>query len=253
MDFDEVSLVASGDDPAAKVVIAKAAPMSDTNAQKSSNLSNVVSKEDKMPKEISKDGLSEEVVAYIEGLEKSVDEMIEILEEENDPEGDESSEEETSEEEEEEEEEEEADLEKSAKISKAEHLALIERVKKAEEIAKTERDNRRRHEAIAKAESLNVGETAEIASLLMDLEEAGGDLAPRVEKALGVAAAQVSKSGLFAEVGTSGGVLTTTTGLDAAVESLTKSDPTMSPEAAMAAAIEANPSLYDEYLKEGNR
>lgn len=253
MDFDEVSLVASGDDPAAKVVIAKAAPMSDTNTQKSSNLSNVVSKEGKVQKEISKDGLSEEVVAYIEGLEKSVDEMIEVLEDQiEDPDGDEGENGDEGAEGEEEEEPSDDDLSKSAPITKAEHLALIHRVNKAEAIAKEERDNRRRHEAIAKAETLAVGETAEIASLLMDLEDAGDGLADRVEKALRAASAQVQKSGLFAEVGSSNGALTTTSSLDTAVETLVKSDPTLSPEAAMAAAIEANPSLYDEYLK-GNR
>lgn len=258
MAFDEISLVASGDDPEARVVIAKSAPTKKSRVRRNrrSTLSeDDLSQEDQMP-DIQKDDLPEDVVTYIEELEKSVDEMVDAIaeldfDEDEIDEDDYDFDEIVSETEDEEE----MELAKSdsVTISKAEHATLMQRVEYAEEIAKSERDARLRNEAIAKAEKMSIGTTDEVADLLLALNDADPDLATKVEDLLVSGSAQIDKSALFSEVGKSLAEFTTTSAIDSAVQEIAKANPGMTQEQAFAQAIEANPALYDEYLKEGSR
>lgn len=263
MDFDEISLVASGDDPEARVVIAKSAAKNSgaksrhRGTPRPTLSKGDLSQEDQMT-EISKDDLPEEVVSYIAELEKSVDEMVDAITQLDDEEVDDEVEEVAELEELDEELDEEKELEPVGKsdavtISKAEHAALLVRVEQAEAIAKSEREQRRKNEAIVKAESMAFGETDEVAQLLVDIEDASPELAGRVEALLSTANQQVEKSALFSEVGKSLTEFTTTSSLDSMAAEIVKADPSVTQEAAIAQALEGNPALYEEYLKGGSR
>lgn len=76
MEFDFVSLVLAGDDPMARVVIAKAEPHKSGDAGPPASTLPISKNdllEDQMPQSISKDGLAPEVVTYIDGLEAEND------------------------------------------------------------------------------------------------------------------------------------------------------------------------------------
>lgn len=268
MVLDEVSLVASGDDPEAKVVIAKSAHQtprqrelaekirrrrtkkSQPDEETTSTLTiDDLSQEDQMP-DINQDDLPEEVVNYISELEGSVDEMIAAISSLDDD--DESYEDEIVDEDEREL----AEVGKSdsVTISKADHQALIYRVEQAEQIAKAERDARKRSEAIAKADSMTLSvDRDQLVDLLFDLERIDSDIASRVESVLTAASEQLQKSALFSEVGKSTVEFASTSSLQSAADEIAKSEPSLTQEMAFAKALEQNPDLYDQYLKDGAR
>ena len=241
MVLDFVSLVPAGDDPLAKVVIAKADPTG-------------IEQENNMADEISKSDLAPEVVAYIEGLETEVDTLNDQVAKS------------------------ESDIEElSARLSKhapdddstsaisKEALAAMEpsgrsvvEKQQAElaavtEIAKAEREARIEREFVEKAAALPMlGDAKVLAPLLRSISEAlTAEDGAEVTKMLVAANAQIAESNIFKSFGTSGAV-TTTASEDAAVIAILKAEPTLSREQALAKAYETNPALLiDAMTQEG--
>lgn len=209
---------------------------------------------------ITKDDLDPEVVAYIEGLENTVDELTEGLEkaektveetnvkvtelqgqiEKMVPKDDETS----------------AEINKSL-LEKADPAlrALIEKSQKeaqeATEIAKAEREQRLQKEFISKAESLPmISESKDdLATVLRKAYDLGGEeYGKQVESLLTAANTQIAKGNLFSIRGSGGGQTTLTGNVTSAVEAIMKADPTLSKEQAEVRAYEQNPNLFDEAL-----
>lgn len=242
MEFDEVSLVMAGDDPTAKVVIAKAAPKSAEYENAGPTLGAATEDlnwEDTMP-EIQKDDLPEEVVTYIGELEKSLADAIELL---------------TGEDDDEDIIEDADDTEESDPLAKADPIIkqmfdeLHQRVEQAEAIAKSERDARRLATGIEKAKAFAaIGDPKDIAEMIMGLEDTDPDTAEKVEKMLSTASQQLHNSALFQEIGKSVSEFSVGSSIEAFAQELQKSDPSLTPEQAMARAYEANPQAYNDYL-----
>lgn len=240
LDLDEISLVPAGDNPPAKVTLAKADKTHDEHEGARTLIENEPPQgATHMGDEISKDELPEDVVTYIEALEAEVERASVIEElagmlENGDPEAG-------------------AEGEKELVLSKAdpEVRSLIEkaeqRAEAAESLAKAERDLRLDREYLAKAEALPMltEAPAELAEVLKALHTADPEVAGKVEAILATANEQIAKGNLFAEFGSSTTVEGVPDRARQAAEALTKADPTLSPEAAMVAAMEADPSLYD--------
>jgi hypothetical protein len=115
----------------------------------------------------------------------------------------------------------------------------------AAEIAK-ERKIRRDAEFLAKAETLTdvLGEAAEWAPVLDELEENAPEAYSKVVEKLAVAQAQLEQSDIFKELGSSG------TGEQNRLESLTKAkmetDPALTIEQARVAVRKENPEIVEE-------
>lgn len=262
--LDEVSLVTSGDDPKADILIAKVDPKdalraaadrinkSSTGTGNSGTLTLTTSQPEEPMGDtstISKDDLPPEVVEYMEDLEDLVDALLDDEPDgEDDPEGSEDKEL--------------ATVGKKAPetetISKAEHETVIskleERIVEAERIAKEERDIRIRGEMIAKAEGLGFiqGTAIEKADILAKLNEVDPELAKQVEAMFTAANVQIEKGGLFNEFGKSTPAEGTAAAeVEAKAQELTKADPKLTHEQAIAKVYEADPALYTRHLQEG--
>lgn len=125
-------------------------------------------------------------------------------------------------------------------------------IAKAEAIAKHERDVRETQEWIAKAATLtHVNDNPQqLGGLLKALHDKAPDEAEAVEKLLRAANNQVAKTGLWDEIGRTGGEFTGST-TEGKVAELRKSDPNLTREQAEARVFTENPDLYDEYLTGG--
>lgn len=257
MDLDEISLVRSGDDPTAEVVIAKSAhPDNDKSADDGHSSSTLHDHEPPredhdMGDEIKKDDLPAEVVEYIEALEGVVESLIEGGEDDSF-------------------EEEDGDLSKSgdedgadfdlhdlaksapevyAVIAKAQADAdaAMKRAEAAEAIAKAEVDRREREEAIAKAAALPMinDNKEDLAEDLLALRKANPALADKMEALLSTANTQIAKSNIFTEFGKSGATTTIEKSVEAKVEELRKANPALTREQAEVMVYESDPSLYE--------
>lgn len=239
LDLDEISLVPAGDNPPAKVTLAKA---DKTHAEHEGARTLIENEPPQgathMGDEISKDELPEDVVTYIEALEAElerasvIEELAGMLDNGTDPSTEEDPELVLSK----------ADPEVRSLIEKAE-----QRAEAAEAIAKAERELRLDREYLAKAEALPMltEAPAELAEVLKALHTADPEVAGKVEAILATANEQIAKGNLFAEFGSSTTVEGVPDRARQAAEALVKADPTLSPEAAMVAAMEADPTLYD--------
>lgn len=140
-------------------------------------------------------------------------------------------------------------------IAKAEQLVkkANERAEQAETIAKAERDHRLNQEFISKARALtNLPISAEefgpVLKRLHDvMDEADVEA---IEKAL--RAANEITADYFTEVGKRGDNALINDRLDSVAKSMVEKNSDLSMEQARAKALEADPSLYDEYLNDRN-
>lgn len=262
MDLDEISMVSRGDDPEADIVISKAAPEKSTSSgDHSATLTGTRSVQTTevhpdMADEfnIHKEDLpSDEWREYVEGLEEiAVDALG--LSEDGEIEDDYDDDFEVWMEEEP------VLVGKSASeedIFKA-HPELAERIAKAEQdaeeaIAKAEaeEDKRIHREMIDKAATmphLGTG-VEEMADLLFDLEKSDPDLADRVVKVFRSSSARLENADLFDEIGKSGEGAGDSV-LEGAVTEIMKADGELTREQAIVKAMELNPSLYDNQIKE---
>lgn len=271
MFYDEVSLVPSGDDPTAEVVIAKAAPtMSKDPAVRWSTLNRhdvPDPAEADMPDVIRKSDLPEEVVAYINDLEEIASLVLDDLTNESDEiEKDDDNDEDVDTSDEATEDDGEmtvdealakADPVVAALISKAfdDAAAANARADEAERIAKAERDLRQADEAISKAEAIAPvgGKTDDVAALLLALREKAPEEADKVEALLTGAADRIEKASAFQEIGKDDTDLGVGASAAAAAEEIRKSNPNLTKEQAIAKAYEANPALYDEARRESEQ
>lgn len=244
MTFDFVSLVPAGDDPEARVVIAKSAHAADHV-------------EDRMPQSISKADLDPQVAAYITGLEGEVDTLSSQIEK--------------AEEDIQEREEQIASLKETLSKAapgtpegeKAIEDALLEKAdpalrafieksraeaREAQEIAKAERDARLDTVYIAKAAALpHVGQDpSTFGPLLRRVHETlSKEDAEALDQILKAADAQIAEGSLFKTFG-NGGATVTSTQVESLAADIRKTDPTMSREQAIAKAYEANPDLFTQ-------
>lgn len=246
MVLDFVSLVPAGDDPMASVVISKIAPTTEPQESPMGD--------------ISKDDLPDEVVEYIEGLETEVETLTKQAETdaatitardaslaEKDeqiakmaPKDDEAAE----------------AISKSAlekmdpgtrsiiEKMQADSKAQAEQIKKAAD-AEAERV------ALSKAEAMPMiaEDRSALGGLLRRLSDA---LTPEdsaeVEKILKSANEQIAQGNLFASLGTGGGEVTMSASVEKAAEAITKADPSLTKEQAIAKAYETNPDLLREAM-----
>ena len=249
MELDEISLVGSGDDPQAKVIISKAAPDKNTsNDGSGSTLSLTTDSEENMGTEISKDDLPPEVIEYIEDIEDALADALGITGDDGDDDdnyAEDRSDELVG-----------AGVEKSAEEilkSNPELAAIVkaaqDEASEAKAIAKAEQDKRLHGEMISKAAALPEisAPTDELAEILKSLYAEVPEVAPRVEQLLKAANTQLQNSALFEEIGKS------TRGegdpVAAAAAEIRKEKPELTAEQAEAEAFRRNPELYTADLK----
>lgn len=255
MRFDEVSMVPSGDNPPADIVLAKSdgdkthGHPSGANTLKLSNPKEVVVGDGNDV--ISKDDLPAEVVEYIDALENKVDDQsvtIERLQKDDAPGGDDEDldsliqalvdegiieEGDAS-----------TDLVKSDPVVRG----LIAKVEQAESIAKAERDERLRRDYIAKAEGYTMLSTDadQFGAILKSVDEnLDAETATALREVLDRAQGALDAAKLFGELGSSQ-VAKTSGRLDAAAQEIRKSDPSLTHEQAVAKALDNDPALYEE-------
>ena len=280
MELDFVSLVLSGDDPAAQVVLAKASPEGSAlyvkgpvktcagcqddkkkcakhqvnkSTEKGSSSSTLpvsnLQEENPMP-DIKKDDLDPEVLAYVEGLETEVTTLAAQVEKA------------------------EKDLtDKDERIAKMAPLdpeaaekemlskadpalrAYIEKnnaaVASANAIAKAERDTRLDREFIAKAESLPMI-TEDKATLAGVLRRASEALTVEdntvLDTVLKAANAQIAQGNLFASVGLAGGITTVSKSVESAAAEIKKANPTWTMDQCQAEVYTTNPDLLAQAM-----
>ena len=255
--LDEVSLVPSGDDPMAEVVIAKSDPdKTHTHASEAPTLTEVnPTGADTMPEqddlELDLTDVTPEVRDYILALEDTIitsglaDEIINGTDEvasEYEALADED-----------------AEVLAVAKadpflgpiIAKAERAEAEAAQARAE--AEAERNLRLEREFISKAESLPMlaADAGTLAGILTDLSKIDPALAAEVEGLLTAANAAITKGSLFAEFGTDASPLGGTDVAEIKAQEILKTNPGMTPEQAMVQALEADPSLYNSLHTEG--
>lgn len=253
MELDFVSLVASGDDPMAQVVLAKAEDKSGEEAVDASIVPGNDLLEDTVTDTVSKDDLDPEVVQYIDALEAEVETLGAQVEKA------------------------EADLAakdeqiakmapkdadsateiRKAALEKADPAirALIEKqdeeIAKAHAVAKAERDARLEREYISKAEALPML-TESPAALADVLRSAADALTPEqntvLNTVLKAANEQITKSNLFSTMGTGGGETTVSKSVEAAKAEIKKSQPTLTDAQAEALAYDQNPALLAQAM-----
>jgi hypothetical protein len=273
--LDRVSLVPSGDDPLAQVLLVKAAPEMSTTFEESDRKVFDQSGGSRMPPrryvesedaEITKDDLPQEVVEYIEALEDaldaSVDRVQKVEEELTKAKKKAPADEEEANESEEEEAKEDAVgkadpvLRQEIEKMRSDHAEAIkkanERAEAAEELAKSERTQRLTREFVAKAADLPMiaEDPNELGSLLMELDALDPAAADKVEKLFKAANEGLRQGDLFGEIGRHGGAVTSSPAIDAAAEAIRKDAPELTQEQAVAKAYEDNPDLYDEEIRE---
>lgn len=260
MELDELSLVGSGDDPMAHVVISKAAPDDKNTAGGDSpaTMTTTLTSEDDMPngeentQEIDLDALPEDVRQYITEMEDVVEQALAALGDDGDEDEDEGSDSEK----------ELVGVGKAAPApsvdeilkSNPELAAIVksanERAENAEAIAKAERDRRVEHEMIEKAAALPmIGAKDELAAVLRKLYETVPEEAATVEKMLRTANAQLKESALYSEVGKSSPGLSDP--IASGVAEIRKAHPDLTAEQATDRYFSENPSAYAAYLREG--
>jgi hypothetical protein len=279
--LDEVSLVGSGDDARANVVLSKSDSVPDESDSIPANQlgGNGMGRKQGTPAIIDKSALPDDVQEYINALEdvvlaKDDDDTTDDFEDEAEDEFEDEDDDGDAEDEDDSEDESpaprrgvkvgkgsrkggQAPMSKSMRqvLAKAdpEVRDLIAKmqtdVDEANRIAKHERDERERKEWITKAQTLtHINDNPDnLGGLLKALHDKAPQEAVAVEKLLKAANAQVAKSGLFDEIGRSAGDYTGS-GLDMRVAELRKADPKMTREQAETKALEMDPSLYDDYL-----
>jgi hypothetical protein len=259
--FDEVSLVPSGDDPMAEVVLSKSDKTPD-GVEGGSTVSNHEAtahpKETAVGKQkieievaedgtISKDDLPEGLKEHIEALESENAELVETIEGLADGTID-------------------ADalaaalseidaddqitdsvLAKAEPAIRAEFEKIEKRAVEAENIAKAERDARITGEFVEIAKGLpNLPATAQdLGTILKSVADAlPEDQAGEVYRILKAADTAMGE-GLLVEVGKAGETATVGSRVQAAAEEIRKGDPAMPIEVAIAQAYDNDPSLYD--------
>lgn len=275
LDISMISMVAAGDDPLAKIVLSKAAPgnKNENQNRRASTLSHQQNKEPfTMPKKsdtdvITKDDLPDEVVAYIDALEDEVDRLSK---DDGDEDGDAGAADDdavTPEDVEDgdgEDADADADVEKVLAKADPEVRKIIEKqqadLKKAQtaadeanKVAKAERDERRRRDFVAKAQTMPMisEKPDDLGALLQKVSDLDPKVGEKIEKILATANEQIAKGNLFGEIGKAGTQVTVSASLDAATKEIMQKNADMSYEQAQVQALSENPSLYDESLKEG--
>jgi hypothetical protein len=131
------------------------------------------------------------------------------------------------------------------------------RAEQAEGIAKAERDYRLNQEYVSKAQSyvnlpLDSQEFGPVLKRLHDvMEQADVEV---IEKALSAANETLATSGIFTEIGKAGSPgFSMVSKVDVEAQSLmSKSEEPLTKEQAIVKVLEANPSLYEEYLSDTN-
>ena len=285
--LDEVSLVGSGDDARANVVLSKSDSVEGESDSIPANQlgGNGMGRKQGTPAIIDKSALPDDVQEYINSLEEVIlakddddgtdddtsdDGDLEVDDEFEDDEADDDS----NDEDEDDQEVESKDQKSGVKVGKNSPKAgqaqgegmrkvlakadpevreliakMDQRIQRAEAIAKHERDERENREWIAKAATLTHinDKPEELGGLLKSLHDKAPNEADAVEKLLRAANAQVAKTGLWDEIGRTGGSFTGSA-LEGQVAELRKADPNLTREQAEARAFENDPSLYDEYL-----
>jgi hypothetical protein len=255
MNLDEISLVKSGDDPSALVVISKAAPSdekSTNNQADASTMSATTTSEDEdmADSDISKDDATATLTDedYIAGLEGLVEDAIEAGYLTEDGEIVDSADE--GDEDEDDDEAPEAEVEKSLDSIMKSNPLVAEAIKKAndraanaESIAKAERDARIEREMVSKAAALNFvpGSPEDMKDLLSESYGVSDAHGERVEKALRRANAALREGEIFKEAGNGLAVGDTVETLAAEIR---KSDSSLTPEQAIVRVYEENPDLY---------
>lgn len=267
MELDFVSLVAAGDDPLAKVVIAKAAPPEKRGTQRSdaSTLASTDPTEENMGT-INKSDLDPEVVAYIDGLETENDTLSAQVEK---AEGDLAAKDaeiadlkDTLSKSTPKDAESEEEITKSL-LAKADPAirALIEKqqadLKRTEDIAKAEREARLEKEFISKAEAMpmlsaDTGEEDGTKAFAGLLRRAADALSPAdnaaLEKMLKAANEQIAKGNLFGTFGRDGAETTISKSVKAHVEEIVKANPSITREQAEVMVYEQHPELAEAAL-----
>lgn len=232
MEFDEVSLVTRPANQHSTVVLFKADSDTETDMPEETDII----------EDVRKNGLlDEQVTDYIEALEKANEELFSALESqeqvEDDDEGD--------------------DILKSADPRIVELVKSAEkRAVTAETIAKAEREQRRDREFLAKAQDFG--------SLPTDAVELGGLMKSAADhldtetfdQLVGLFSkvnSMIEAGGLLDEVGKSYSVEATDafSAIEKAAEQLRVEDTSLTYEQAVEKAVEANPNLYSDHLKEG--
>jgi hypothetical protein len=288
--LDEVSLVGSGDDARANVILSKSDSTQDGSDSIPANQlgGNGMGGKKATPAIIDKSALPDDVREYIDALEEVVlakddeqppnDADDELGDEEDYDDEDEVEDDDGDEEDEADEQpktkakvgkvgkSDDGDQEGRQPVSKRdvrrvlakadpEVRALITKMQtdidEANAIAKHERDERERREWIAKAATLgHINDNPDhLGGLMKALHDKAPDEAEAVEKLLRSANSQVAKSSMWDEIGRSGGDFSGSA-LEMKAAEIMKSDPKLSKEQAETRALEADPSLYDEYLSE---
>ena len=255
--FDEVSMVPSGDNPPANIVLAKADGDKTHGLPTSGNtLMNIDKKEVVVAGDnvISKDDLPEAVVEYITALEDKIDEQDALLSKSG-PDGDDDFEAIIAElvaegliEEDVAKGENVAELVKSNPIVQALISKAEARATEAETIAKAERDERLRRDYIAKAEGFKhlPNDADTLGRLLRAVDEKLNPAdAEELGKILKAADGALESAKLFDELGSTS-IVKGSASLESAAEEIRKTDPSLTREQAIAKALENNPALYEE-------
>ena len=235
MEFDFISLVASGDDPEARVVITKNDP--DAVNDKEKDMGDIINKDD-LPKEV-KDyiGMLEAELAAADTENSALSEQLsKSIPADADAE---------------------AELVR-AQLAKADPAvrALIEKqqaeLDKVTEIAKAEREERLTREYIAKADQLPMlGERAKLPTILRKADELlPAEDAETLRTILKAANAQIRESNLFTSFGVGGGETTTGQSVEAAARELLKSEPALTLDQAKAKVYDLHPEMLAQALNE---
>jgi hypothetical protein len=132
---------------------------------------------------------------------------------------------------------------------------LEERATAAEAIAKAERDHRLLQEFVGKAATLNrlPVKAEEFGAVLKDVADAlTEEQFSAIWQVLSAANTNLSKSGMFAEIGKSTTVANdgTMSVIEKAAAALRQANPSLTREQSIARAVEADANLYTQYIRE---
>jgi hypothetical protein len=132
---------------------------------------------------------------------------------------------------------------------------LEERATAAEAIAKAERDHRLLQEFVGKAATLNrlPVKAEEFGAVLKDVADAlTEEQFSAIWQVLSAANTNLSKSGMFAEIGKSTTVAndSTMSVIEKAAAALRQANPSLTREQSIARAVEADANLYTQYIRE---
>ena len=239
MELDEVSLVISGDDPSARVLLAKVDPdFGDNKTHGGTTLT------------INKADLSDEVRVYIDELEGSLSDALDLITDDLSKDDDDEffSEDDDTEISDEIENESEEDLmEKTDPIIKARIEKLEADLAFAHETAENERAIRIRKEASDTAKQFGaIGKSEEITNLLLDLDD---EQREQVEGLLKTASKQIEEGALYAEFGKDSVSLGVSATVEGRAAELRKENSSLTAEQAIAKAMDEDPEAYEAYLK----